>query len=337
MRDKRIIFYDVEVFSHNWMVVFIDYETKSKVEIIDNLGKLRQFYNTYKHDIWVGYNSRMYDQYIIKAILMGLKPKVISDKLIVDGLKGFEVHPEINIKYPINNFDTSTGFHSLKQLEGFMGEDIRETTVDFNIDRPLTESEIEETIFYCTHDVEQTIKVFEARKSEFNAQLGLIEAFGLDPKLFSKTKAQLSAYILGAEKPRYKRDDEFDFTFVDTLKLDKYKHIKEWFEKPENKRYNKPSPTGKTTIAIKQKEDIWGVPHDIGYGGIHGAIKKYSGEGFFVLSDIVSMYPATMINYNFLSRNVHDKDRYRQIRDKRIVLKRDKDPRQGAYKIVLNC
>ena len=48
------------------------------------------------------------------------------------------------------------------------------------------------------------------------------------------------------------------------------------------------------------------------------------------------MYPATMINYGFLSRNVVNPDKYRQIRDDRIVLKRQKDPKQLPYKIVLN-
>lgn len=49
-----------------------------------------------------------------------------------------------------------------------------------------------------------------------------------------------------------------------------------------------------------------------------------------------AMYPATMLNFGFLSRNVADPEKYRQIRDERIVLKRNKDARQGAYKIVLN-
>ena len=48
------------------------------------------------------------------------------------------------------------------------------------------------------------------------------------------------------------------------------------------------------------------------------------------------MYPATMINYGFLSRNVSNPDKFRQIRDDRIVLKRNKDPKQLPYKIVLN-
>ena len=48
-----------------------------------------------------------------------------------------------------------------------------------------------------------------------------------------------------------------------------------------------------------------------------------------------AMYPATMLNFGFLARNVAEPEKYRQIRDERIVLKRNGDSRQNAYKIVL--
>ena len=50
---------------------------------------------------------------------------------------------------------------SLKQLEGFMGNDIRETSVAFDIDRKLTEEELIEVEKYCTHDVEANIRSFK--------------------------------------------------------------------------------------------------------------------------------------------------------------------------------
>ena len=330
----RKIFYDFEVFYDDWMVVLIDYDTRAEKVIVNDVEELRRIYSKHKKDIWIGYNSRMYDQFIMKGTLHGLDPSWVNQRLIIDGVPGWQIHSCMGGLYPFNNFDVSTGFHSLKQLEGFMGESIKESSVPFNIERKLTDDEIEEVIQYCRHDVEQTIKVFEATKSEFDAQLALIDAFNLPSNLFNKTKAQLSAYILGAKPQR--RNDEFDFTIVDTLRLDKYKHIAEWFTKKENQRYNRPSPTGKTTIALKQRENVWNVPHDIGYGGIHGAIKQYKGEGLYIMSDIASMYPATMINYGFLSRNVVDLEKFRKIRDDRIVLKRNKDPKQLPYKIVLN-
>jgi DNA polymerase elongation subunit (family B) len=52
--------------------------------------------------------------------------------------------------------------------------------------------------------------------------------------------------------------------------------------------------------------------------------------------DVDSYYPALMIEYNFLSRNVLNPAKFKEIRDYRLVLKKNKDPRQLPYKIVLN-
>ena len=37
-----------------------------------------------------------------------------------------------------------------------------------------------------------------------------------------------------------------------------------------------------------------------------------------------------------MSRNVQDRNKYKEIKETRIKLKRDKDPRQGSLKIVLS-
>ena len=183
----RKIFYDFEVFSEDWMVVLIDYDTRMEKVIVNDVNELRRVYTKHKNDIWIGYNSRMYDQYILKGILHGLDAAWINHRIIKDDIPGYQVHSCMGSLYPLNNFDVSTGFHSLKQLEGFMGESIKETSVPFDIDRKLTDEEIEEVIQYCRHDVQQTIKVFEATKQEFDAQLALIDAFNLPQKLFNKT------------------------------------------------------------------------------------------------------------------------------------------------------
>ena len=268
----RLIFYDFEVFLKDWMVVLIDYETRQEKVIVNDRDELVRVYLKNKDSIWIGYNSRMYDQWIMKAILLGMNPSKVNDDLILFNIAGYRAVPNAN-QIPFNNFDISTGFHSLKQLEAFMGESIHETSVPFTIQRKLTDDEIQETIEYCRSDVLNTLKVFEHRRSEFDAQLSLIEAFNLDMSYFNKTKAQLSAHILGASK--VKRDDEFDITIVDCLRLEKYKHIEDWFRNPANLDYSN-----------KLKVDVYGVPHVMGYGGTHSAIPKYRGEGFFVMSDI---------------------------------------------------
>lgn len=319
----RKIFYDFEVFKHNWMVVLIDYDTKKGKVIVDDVDELKRFYKLFKDDIWIGYNSRMYDQYILKGILLGMNPYYISSRIINDNVKGFNVVRE-GYKIPLNNFDITTGFHSLKQLEGFMGSRIKESSVPFDIARVLTEKEIKEVVEYCIHDVKQTIEVFDNKKEEFESQLALIEAFDLEMSMFTKTKAQLSAFILGAEKEG-NRGDEFELRFPNTLKIEKYKHIVDWYRNPENLDYKK-----------KLKVDVAGVPHIFAWGGLHGALPKYKDEGIILCCDVASLYPSIMIEYDYISRNVKNPLKYTEIRDTRLELKRKKDPKQAPYKIVLN-
>lgn len=319
-----MLFYDFEVFQEDWLVVIKDTETRTTHTIVNDEDNLRKIYEENKNNIWIGFNSRSYDQYILKGILLGLSPQKINEHIIVYNQGGWSFSNSFN-KIQFYNYDIMTDkFKGLKQLEGFMGNDIRETTVNFNTNRKLTPEEIKEVIFYCNHDVEQTMHVFMNRKQEFESHMSLIKAFELPLSYINKTKAQLSAIILEAERV-HERDDEFDITIVDTLRLDKYKHILEWYNNPLNRDYKK-------SLDI----NVAGVPHTFGWGGLHGAIPQYQGEGVFVNSDVESFYPALMIEYDFLSRNVKHPEKYREIRDKRLEFKKSKDPRQQPYKIVLN-
>lgn len=319
-----MLFYDFEVFSHDWLVVIKDTDTRTTHKILNDSEALRKIYEANKNNIWVGYNSRSYDQYIFKGILLGMDPKKINDHIIVKNLGGCQYSRAFN-QIQFYNFDIMTDkFKGLKQLEGFMGNDIRETTVDFNIDRKLTPKEIEETFFYCNHDVEQTMKVFINRKEEFDSQMNLIKTFKLPLKYINKTKAQLSAIILEADKREH--DDEFEITIVDTLKVEKYKSIVNWYRNPVNLDYKK-----------KLEIEVADVIHLFGWGGLHGARVKYQDEGIFINSDVTSFYPSLMIEYGFLSRNVRHVEKFKEIYDIRVELKKEgKKKEQAPYKIVLN-
>ncbi|NFS06284.1 hypothetical protein FDE99_00535 [Clostridium botulinum] len=312
-----------EVFKHDWLVVIKDTDTKKTHTIVNNVEELRNFYETNKDNIWCGYNSRSYDQWILKAIIAGFNPKELNDYIIVEHKPAWKFSSTL-WKIQLFNYDVMTSFHGLKQLEGFMGNDIRETTVPFNIDRKLTPSELKEVSFYCNHDVEQTMEVFINRIEEFEAHMGLIKNFKLPLKYISKTKAQLSSIILGADKTE--REDEFEITIVPTIKINKYKEILNWYKNPLNRDYKK-------SLEI----EVAGVPHIFGWGGLHGARDKYQNEGVFINSDVGSFYPSLMIQYDFLSRNVRDKSKYKEIYDYRMQLKKEgKKKEQQPYKIVLN-
>lgn len=317
-------FYDFEVFKHDWLVVIINPTTRNKEVIINDKNKLEAYYKKHKNEIFVGYNSRNYDQYIFKGILCGFDPYDISYHIIQKGKNGYSYSSLLN-KFPLINYDVGSKFYGLKQLEAFMGNDIKETSVPFDINRKLTSSEIEETIKYCKHDVEQTIEVFMQRKNDFDAQFDLIKTFDLPLSYISKTQAQLTALALGCKRNEY--NDEWDISFVPTIRLNKYKYIWDWFKDSKNFKDGQ-----------KLKVDICGVPHVLGLGGIHGAPNKSLHEkGLIIHVDVTSYYPSLMIEYDLLSRNVKDKNVFKEIYDKRIALKKaGKKKEQAPYKIILN-
>lgn len=319
-----MLFYDFEVFTKDWLVVIKDTDTKTTTTIVNDPERLKKFYEEHKNDIWAGYNSRSYDQYILKGILCDFNPAHINNHIIVKKLGGWQ-YSRLLHQIQLYNYDVMTNkFFGLKQLEGFMGNNIKESDISFTIDRKLTESELQEVIKYCNHDVEQTMQVFVNQIEEFNAHMGLIKTFNLPLKYINKTKAQLSAIILGANQ--IERDDEFDYSIVDTINLDKYKYILEWYKNPLNKDYKK-----------KLDVEVAGVPHTFAWGGLHGARPKYIGEGIFVNSDVGSFYPSLMLEYDFQSRNIRDKSKYHDIYDTRMKLKHEgKKKEQQPLKIVLN-
>ena len=317
-----MIFYDMEVFREDWLGHFIDIQNRKTYTIVNDSKELSDLYNENKDRIWVGYNNKHYDQFIFKGILLEIDPWEINNWIInlkQSGWKFSDAFWEI----PMINYDLFSGFHGLKQLEAFMGHDIRETTVDFTIDRKLTDKELEEVINYCKYDVEQTIEVFMRRQNDFNTTLDLVKEFNLPFHFMDRTNAQLSAEVLRAV-PQTRRD-EFDLNFPKELEVDKYKRIVRWYQNPINMDYTK-----------KLETHVFGVPHIFAWGGLHGARDNYIKEGKFVLVDVSSYYPSLMIEYDYISRNVLEPKLFEEIYNERFRLRAKGDTKQEAYKLVLN-
>jgi hypothetical protein len=323
-----MLFFDFEVFKYYWVVVIIDMNTQT-THVIDNRDTLLRFYEQHKNDIWCGYNSKGYDQYILKAILLGYEPYKMNDWIINQNQLGWKFAKDLN-KIQLNNYDCivkrAGNYVGLKNLEYHMGESIIECSVPFDLDRPLTAAEKEEVITYCTNDVEATIRTFLIEKKSFDAKLGLVKMYNLPLNFLDKTNAQLTAKVLGAERV-HGRADEFDIVLPDTLRLTKYKHIADWYLNPANQDYD-------SSLSC----NVWGLNHDYGWGGFHACRLKYQVEGCIVDSDITSLYPSLMIEYNLLSRNIPEqlKHLYAEIKANRVKLKKEKNPLQEALKLILN-
>lgn len=268
-----------------------------------------------------------YDVYILKAILCGYNPYAVSDYIINKGEPGWKYSGLFRM---INVYSYDCMVRSdrgLKFLEGSMGINIKETSVPFDINRKLTKDEINETVYYCTHDVESTILVFLNRKDTFQAKLQLLILGGFGLSYLSKSNTQLTADILQAQK--ILRNDEFDLDFPPTLLIEKYAHIKQFY-------LNNKSYTDENGKKIQLTENIGGLKHTFGYGGLHAGKTHYHGRGYFVNMDVASLYPSLMIEYDLLSRNVAESEKYKEIYNRRIELKKQGNSFNKALKLVLN-
>lgn len=334
-----MLFYDFEVFKYDWLVVIIDMTEKKEHVIINDQAALEAIHKAHINDIWVGFNSLHYDQYILKGILCGFDPKRINDFIIVKNNPGWKFSSLLR-NVPLINYDVMLNLdRGLKWFEGSMGNNIKESSVPFDIDRKLTQEELDETVKYCRHDVEQTIEIFLQRKEEFDGRMGLVKLAcagqGLDLNLLSKTKPQLSAIILNATKVP-DRGDEFDIDFPSTMNIRKYTNVVDWYKDPENRKYYIIVPGRKKAQQNKLETMVAGVPHTFAWGGVHGAREHYHARGYFLNMDVASLYPSLMILYNLHSRNIADPQKFVDIYHQRLELKKKKDPLQAVLKIVLN-
>lgn len=322
-----MIFYDFEVFKHDWLAVFIDVTRKKEHVIINSPDELKALYEANRRDIWVGFNNKHYDQYIMKGILLGLDPKRINDWIIVEGREGWQFSSVFN-KVPMINYDVMPNPPvGLKTMEGFLGSDIKESEVPFDIDRPLTPQEIEQTVFYCRHDVEETIKVFLQTADVFEAMHGIIQAF---PDMVSlsnigDSEARITAKVLGCRKQEF--NDEFDFFFLPCLRLNKYKYVQDWFEQKRKEALsldlqNRSEYDKKTWYKSQSLETlVAGIPHTFGFGGLHGATEKpshFTGALYHV--DVNNYYPSMLIAWQLVTRAATN-DNYQKVYKTRKALK----------------
>jgi len=368
-----MIFYDFEVFKYDWLAVLIDVTRKTEHVIINNPDQLKALYEQNTGNIWVGFYNRHYDQYVMKGIMLGLDPKRISDQIIVDGKEGWQISSVFN-KVPMINYDVMPNPPvGLKTLEGFLGSNIKETEVPFDLDRPLTKEEIEQTVFYCRHDVEQTIKVFLEKIDDFNAMHGIVRAFDYIPlSCIGDSEARITAKVLDCVKTTFK--DEFDYYFLPCIQLKKYQYIMDWFDTAVEdctaemqanyveamEKYQYAASTKDKKKWSKQMDtcnwrDDWqwsryfynrsldamvgGIPHTFGFGGLHGAIADpFHAKGLILHVDVGSYYPSMLIGWGLVTRAARKPEQYKNVYDTRMELKRQgKKKEQDPYKKMLNA
>ena len=331
--------YDTEVFAHDFIVGFKNKETGEYAFFHNDNEGVRDFI---KDDaIYCGFNTKGYDQYIIKAIVAGFSPeevKTVND-WIIGGNQGWQCPLLNGVYFRFNNIDIKNDVRqglSLKAIEGHLGLPIEETDVDFDLDRPLTKEEVELVIKYNKADLDATEKLTEIRKDYLRTKLNLGKRADIDDvTALALTNAKLTAKMLRAEYRE--RTDGRNYVYPQNLDLSVIpKEILDFFDTihdmsiPDDKLF-----------ATNLEITIGDMPCTFAWGGVHGSLtghfEEAKGTRIIQNRDVSSLYPSLIEGYNYLSRNVPDPQLFYDIRKDRIKAKHTGDKQTANdLKLPLN-
>lgn len=331
--------FDCEVFKYDWLFVFRNTDNGEFTVIHNNDFALKSFITD--HTLLCGFNNKFYDNSILKAILCGANNATVKDisDYIIDGNKPW-THPFLaTCRANFNTFDLKDDMYetlSLKAIEGHLGLPIMESPIDFDIDRPLTPSEVELVVKYCQNDVIITGKILTMRRDYLNSKLiiGQMKNIAGHKALF-KTNAKLTAEYLNANHVSF--NDERNYQFPRNLKLE---YIPEVVLSFVNKIKDKSIPDD-VVFQSKLAFKIADCTCTVGFGGMHGAVAAYHEianiDRLIINIDVASYYPNLVINDGYCSRAVYDPSVYEELVKNRLEAKRlGQTDKANALKLICN-
>ena len=338
---ENCLFYDIEVFKHNSMVVFKNYGGETVKVFSSSLNGLGEYIDKgiitnvgyegledYIRDkTLVGYNNYHFDDYILYAMSKKLPQEIIkqwSDSIIqnkslvgmkkITCCKTLDAYQQISVSRP-----------GLKRVEGNMGISIVESSVDFNIDRELTPDENLEVLKYCEYDVEATINIFKMRSNYFKTKNSIIDMMkdrNLQKRAYKWNTTSIVGQLL---KPKRMRKSK---RFVDDNLFEYVPHevIEMWKELDTTQDYK----FKQKKVVIEEFNNVI----EFGWGGLHGAPKGVTRRKNVKLMDVSSMYPNILINFRGLEEKT---EYYKNILETRLKLKHEgKKEEQAPLKLILN-
>lgn len=339
MDTSKLLFYDIEVFERDALVVFMDidgnevahYWNNRNREKVEDPSGFEDVPKLITGKVLAGYNNYSYDDHILTAMMNSARsdPKIlkaINDTIISSVKYDATKSPLITSIDTMQQIDVS--HPSLKQIEGNMGMSIVESSVPFDIQRPLTDEERQETLEYCRHDVRATIEVFKQReKSYFDVKQGLLDMLpkqSADAARWNTTT--LSANVLLGddallEWQKHRVPDKY-WRNVDGIPSE----VWDMWESCMTKEGVMGKGRSKTVKA-------YGCNFVFGMGGLHGAPPK-PGRWYRVKhKDVASMYPSSIVHLRALGDAT---DKYDEMRKLRVSIKHTDPVKAGALKLILN-
>ena len=316
----RILVFDFEVFKYDTLLGVYDVNKRCYFQTWD-LSAIKKYYSDHKDCIWVGHNNSHYDNYILQAILFDIDPYETSKNIVDNDFKG-------RLEIPLIYYDIMSGhFTSLKAIEAYMGKNISESEVDFNIDRPLTPSEKKSTESYNRDDLDQTFEDLKMVKSEFQLRLELIKEFNLPTSALHSTEAQIAAMALHAKRIKDIDLNPLKPIIYDNLRVENQRVIDFYLSEKWTWKLG--------ALRESIKVDFCGTTHKVAAGGIHAGGLRH--EDYALYLDVSGYYNLVMINYNLLSRAIPEEGRklYEYMYHEQLRLKKINPIKRQVYKVIL--
>ena len=292
--DGEIVFFDVEVFSNLFVVVWMTDSSDIPVKMIN--PKASDIEKLCERKL-VGFNNREYDNHILYARMMGYDNLELYQlsKRIIDGSKNCKFREAYNLSYT-DIYDFSSKKQSLKKWEIELG--IHHQELGLPWDQPVPEELWDKVADYCVNDVIATKATFHALSSDFTAREILADISGLT---VNHTTNQHTTQIIFGDDPN--PQVQFVYTDLSTI-FPGYEFDIHGIDKS---RY-----TGKIVkgLSIYKGEDP-------GEGG-----RVYAQPGMYenvALLDIASMHPSSIENLNLFG-DFYTK-RFSELKKIRILIK----------------
>lgn len=349
--SEILLFYDIEVFRFDSLIVFKNingsivasfwYNNDRDVSEFpaDEPNGFEGVLPLISGCTLVGYNNYNYDDIILTKMIRGAGADVIyatSNTIIQGGKTYTEIHPAIKSLDCMQQIDV--GRPSLKQIEGNVGMSIKESSVPFDIQRPLTDEEKAEVLLYCAHDITATIFTYKAReKSYFEVKKNLLTMLPEEQQEKARrwNTTTISSYLLlGKDKIKQWEHHKIPSAIwrnINGIPAD----VWDMWEAATNPEASLETVMGKGISKKIRCFERTGERFEVvfGMGGLHGAPKAPGTYHNVLLADVGSMYPSII---NILNGLDDATSLYNQMRLDRLAYKKTDKTKADALKLVLN-
>lgn len=357
--QSRTFIFDTECYKNYWLVAFkcthtgkvIFFEKSPETDL--NASLLGFIMHRF---LIVGFNSASYDMPMMALAMAGLptwKLKHISDEIIKQGVRPYQIEREYLVKIPNSNhidlIEVAPIDASLKIYAGRLHCE-RMQDLPYSEDTELAKHEAINVRDYCVNDLDNTELLFNHLKPHLDLREILGKEYDLE--LRSKSDAQVAEAIIRAEldargaiarKPTIEPGHSFYYeppSYI-SFKTAQFQHAFETVCATPFVVGNGGSAECPAEVAALRPR-LGSSVYRLGVGGLHSSEESTShvatDEIYLVDRDVASFYPRIILNNKYFPPHLGEVflEVYESIVTRRLLLKKQKNPLEAGLKIAIN-